>query len=401
MLPRALVVRRLVERQVAGELTSLHVRAVADTVGVSVRTVWRWLAEAKATGEVVRKPARQGYAMPDETWALLAEVGGNVAELRRRMLAAAAGSSTAVPTLGTLHRVVRRDRLAGRLLVVEREPSLAEPLRPDPLSELGLGTVSGAGLGGRVFLREQTRLAKVPVLVPGARVVATPSVASVVQCVAHATAVGAVACLYGDAGHGKTVALQYALSQLPEPVRVRRVHVGVHPSVPELRRVLADALELKRLPHATGAADLMLLDALRQPRVLVLDEAQRLPVPALEFLRQLWDHPDTDVALLLAGAGAERALRRVPALASRVLTWELVPRLGQAAVRPVMEAFHPLWGQVAPVDMAWVEEHVGHGNFRTWAKVTSHLTAEVYGQARAVVDRPLLERVCARLTGPV
>ncbi|WP_405808458.1 hypothetical protein OG524_35955 [Streptomyces sp. NBC_01520] len=39
---------------------------------------------------------------------------------------------------------------------------------------------------------------------------------------------------------GKTVALQYALSQLPHPARVRRVHVGVHPTVPELRRVLAD-----------------------------------------------------------------------------------------------------------------------------------------------------------------
>lgn len=27
-------------------------------------------------------------------------------------------------------------------------------------------------------------------------------------------------------------------------------------------------------------------------------------------------------------------------------------------------------------DVAWVDEHVGHGNFRTWAKLTSHLTAE-------------------------
>ncbi|MFJ4585133.1 hypothetical protein [Streptomyces echinatus] len=32
-------------------------------------------------------------------------------------------------------------------------------------------------------------------------------------------------CLYGDAGQGKTVALQFALSQLPHPARVRRVHL--------------------------------------------------------------------------------------------------------------------------------------------------------------------------------
>ncbi|MFJ4597739.1 MULTISPECIES: transposase family protein [unclassified Kitasatospora] len=96
-LPRALVVRRLVERQAAGELTSRHVRAVADMVGVSVRTVWRWLATAKATGEVDRAPARQGYALSDETWTLLAASGGNVAELCRRMVNAAGGADTGVP----------------------------------------------------------------------------------------------------------------------------------------------------------------------------------------------------------------------------------------------------------------------------------------------------------------
>ncbi|MFI7503360.1 hypothetical protein ACIBVL_33805 [Streptomyces sp. NPDC049687] len=52
-------------------------------------------------------------------------------------------------------------------------------------------------------------------------------------------------------------------------------------------------------------------------------------------------------------------------------------------------------------DVVWVDEHVGHGNFRTWAKLTSHLTAEIYGKSRAVVDRRLLERACARLMGPL
>lgn len=46
-----------------------------------------------------------------------------------------------------------------------------------------------------------------------------------------------------------------------------------------------------------------------KPRLLVLDEAQRLAGPALEFLRGLSDHPDTDSALVFAGAGSERALR--------------------------------------------------------------------------------------------
>lgn len=399
MLPRGLVVRRLLERQRAGELATRHVRAVAETVGVSERTVWRWLEQAKTTGQT-EPGLRQGYAVSDEVWALLGEVGGNVAELRRRL--AATDGGTGVPSASTLHRVIRRDRRAGRALRVKREPEVAGPRRPDPLSELGLNVVAGHGTGGQVFLREQKHLAQVPVLVPGAQVVHTSAVRSVLRTVAHAAAVGAVVCLYGDAGQGKTVALQYALSQLPHPPRVRRVHVGVHPTVPELRRVLADALELGRgLPRGAGEADLMLVNALRQPRVLVLDEAQRLPGPVLEFLRGLWDHPDTDTALVLAGAGSERALRRVPALASRVLTWELVPRLRPREVATVMAAFHPLWEDVTEDDVAWVDEHVGHGNFRTWAKLTSHLTAETYGRSSGVVERRMLERACARLVGPL
>lgn len=81
-LPRALVVRRLLERSRAGELTSEHVRVVAEVSGVSVRTVWRWLAVARETGQV-EPGCRQGYAVSDAVWELLGEVGGNVTELRQ------------------------------------------------------------------------------------------------------------------------------------------------------------------------------------------------------------------------------------------------------------------------------------------------------------------------------
>lgn len=48
--------------------------------------MWRWLEQAKTTGQL-EAPVRQGYAVSDEVWALLGEVGGNVAELRRRLAA--------------------------------------------------------------------------------------------------------------------------------------------------------------------------------------------------------------------------------------------------------------------------------------------------------------------------
>lgn len=311
---------------------------------MSERTVWRWLEQAKATGRV-EPGVRAGYAVSDEVWELLGEAGGNVLELRRRLLAGAGGDRRVpVPSMSTLSRVVRRDRRAGRVLVTGREPEVAGVRRQDPLSELGLDVVTGAG--GRVVVREQKHLGQVPVLVAGAQVVVTPVVGSVVRTVAHAAVVGAVVvgavvCVYGDAGQGKTVALQYALSQLPRSARVRRVQVGVRSSVAEVRRALAEALDLRgRLPHGAGEADAVLVEALRQPRVLVLDEAQRLSVSALEFLRGWWDHQDTDAALVFSGAGSEGALRRVPALVSRVLTWELVPRMAPGEVVTVMQAFH-------------------------------------------------------------
>lgn len=151
VLPRGLVVRRLLERQQAGELATRHVRAVAETVGVSERTVWRWLEQAKATGQV-EAPVRQGYAVSDEVWELLGEAGGNVSELRRRLVAA--GGEVPVPSMSTLCRVIRRDRRAGRALLTGREPVVAGSRRPDPLSELGLNVVAGQGTGGQVFLRE-------------------------------------------------------------------------------------------------------------------------------------------------------------------------------------------------------------------------------------------------------
>lgn len=73
-LPRGLVVGRLLERQRAGELSTRHVVAVAETVGVSERTVWRWLEQANATGRV-EPGVRQGYAVSDEVWELLGEAG--------------------------------------------------------------------------------------------------------------------------------------------------------------------------------------------------------------------------------------------------------------------------------------------------------------------------------------
>lgn len=47
-LARGVVVRRLLAvDQGSGSVSSLHVRVMAEAAGVTVRTVWRWLSEAR------------------------------------------------------------------------------------------------------------------------------------------------------------------------------------------------------------------------------------------------------------------------------------------------------------------------------------------------------------------
>ncbi|MER5728864.1 ATP-binding protein, partial [Streptomyces sp. NPDC002138] len=100
-------------------MSSLHVRVMAEAAGVTVRTVWKWLAEARE-GRLEPVGRQDGFTLDDEQWAVLADLGGNVAALYRRLTADGLSSPGSVPSLGTLHRVVRRDLLAGRVLEVAR-----------------------------------------------------------------------------------------------------------------------------------------------------------------------------------------------------------------------------------------------------------------------------------------
>lgn len=107
--------------------------------------------------------------------------------------------------------------------------------------------------------------------------------------------------------------------------------------------------------------------------MLVVDEAQRLPVPFLEYLQSLWDHPGTRITLVLCGAGSERALSRLPQLASRIGAWQEVPRLAAAEVAPAVTGFHPLWRIVPAPDLTWIDQSCARGTFRTWAALTAYL----------------------------
>ncbi|GAA2616813.1 hypothetical protein GCM10010304_83010 [Streptomyces roseoviolaceus] len=249
-----MVVRRLLAVDGSGTLSALHVRIAAELAGVSERTVWRWLADGRR-GHVEARPRQDGFSLSDALWEVLAQAGGNVAELRRRMLRAQeegaleGWGAESVPSLPTLHRVIKRDLGAGRVLEVARPAGARvglEPSRYDrALADLGLMD----GAGGPLVVDGPPADAPVPdgaadagvrgggvrLYVPGARLVSTRQVAGVSEAVGHTVAARGMCCLYGDTGLGKTVAVEQALHLLPGRVPVWRAVAGVAPGLPQLR----------------------------------------------------------------------------------------------------------------------------------------------------------------------
>ncbi|AZS82870.1 ATP-binding protein [Streptomyces griseoviridis] len=410
---RPVLVARLLELEAAGALTTAHVRAGAQVGGVNVRTVWRWLDAARTEGRVEHRP-RARLELSDQMWEALAQAGGNVAALHRH-LKAAGGE---VPSLASLHRAVRRDLQAGRILpdraVARRERE--EQQTRQALADLALAGPREAGAAKVAALRlprlvpeatgslqvgENGALAGVA-LPAGAQLVRTSLVRAVAEAVGQAMATQGAVCVFGNPGRGKTAAVRMALSEVPPGWKVTWVPVPVRPSVAGMRRAVFDALALAgRFPHTSALADAAVAGALGEARVLVVDEAQRLPVPCLEYLQSLWDHPGTRITLVLCGAGSERALSRLPQLASRVVAWQEVPRLTGAEVATVVTGFHPLWRTVPAPDLTWIDRSCAHGTFRTWAALTAHLQNALLATADASIDRALLRRLFQRVAPPL
>ncbi|WP_411107701.1 transposase [Streptomyces sp. cmx-4-9] len=109
---------RLLELRGNGRLSTDHVRLAAGALGVSERTVWRWLT-APVSGPGMVPGARLArvdrFVVTDEVRALLALWGGNVAAVQRELAERAARQSPpgTAPSLTTLRRAIRRDLSAG------------------------------------------------------------------------------------------------------------------------------------------------------------------------------------------------------------------------------------------------------------------------------------------------
>ena len=225
----------------------------------------------------------------------------------------------------------------------------------------------------------------------GAATLATAQFQLTARIVADLIASCATGVIHGAAGTGKTYAVEAALEGLAAgTVAACTLAFPARPTM----RLVADEL-LRALTGTAGpghrnrfyltAALTSLLSG--PPRLVVVDEAQRLTGDCIELLRHLHDHPATRFALLYVGGdGCWEVLSREPMLRSRVfrrLPFQPLPRL---QVPELIRGYHRIYDGAPDKLLAGIDDTYGHGTLRDWA-VFTHTAAALCAEAgRAHVD---------------
>ena len=182
--------------------------------------------------------------------------------------------------------------------------------------------------------------------------------------------------IHGAAGLGKSYAVRSAVERQTD------VHVNWF-DFPG--RTTTKAVVQALLKEITGSAheatrsrlEVLLLDLLiDQPRLIVIDEAQRLYAEAIEYLRHLYDRPNTHFALLLVG-GYEcwERVSSYPMVWSRMYKVVGFEPLTPDEVLEQIPVFHAIYKGVEPELIGLIDDEFAHGNLRNWTKFTVDVLA--------------------------
>ncbi len=236
---------------------------------------------------------------------------------------------------------------------------------------------------------------------PGAHIVATDALMLTRDNIADVIEAKAMMCVHGDAGVGKTLSVNASLRDLAADT-VCRVQFRARLTPRDIRHTLFDALGVAGTPPLRPIEfDQTLKNVLSERfRVLVCDEAQWMSRECFEYWRYLWDDRRTDIAIVFVGGGdCYHVLSREPMLSSRVYVWQEFRRMTPEQVLRVIPAFHPVWERTDPDILSFADANAGHGNFRSWAKLTAHTVRALQRLDRDWIDREVLGSVFAKMSG--
>ncbi len=233
--------------------------------------------------------------------------------------------------------------------------------------------------------------------IPGARFVSTPSYELLADGVDEACGDLGITVAYGNPGAGKTFALRVAIAS--------RCRLPVTWLEPEHRPTLLALTE--QLLHELGEHDLVgqrrvlvrpLIRLLAEPRLIVVDEAQRLTAECIDHLRYLSDRVDTNFALALAGGvRCMEVLNTEPQLARRCPLKVEFTYLDREEIEQYMPRYHPMYEPLERRLLHRIDDEYAHGMIGLWANMTKRLHRELSHSGEKLVTEEMIEAAFVRL----
>lgn len=199
----------------------------------------------------------------------------------------------------------------------------------------------------------------------------------------------AMGAFWGPAGVGKSYALLEASGQVRQ-MPVTWIEFGHRPT---MRHVTIELLGKLGYDGPMGSKHDMinpLASLLQTPRLLVIDEAQRLNTECIDHLRSIHDRVDTRFAIALTGGdGCWETLSKEPMLQSRI--WRRTPftPLEEDEVTALIPTFHPIYETTSEELLLLIDRTFAHGLLRDWAGITKTLIRLM----RRLGQRKLNERI--------
>lgn len=215
-----------------------------------------------------------------------------------------------------------------------------------------------------------------------------------------------IALLSGPAGLGKTFSARNICRRATAAGQLEgyRLAEAVFTARPTTRAIAEKLLKALTGVTHTGRRDDVsehLIDVLRQPTVLLVDEAQFFNNECMQYLRYLYELDDSRLALILVGGpGCWRTVSKDPMLAGRIYRHAQFQRLPLADVLAIMPDYHPLLATATERQLTHIDNKCGKGVFRSWKIFLKSAVKECQRVDRDRLDDEIIKRVIARIGRP-
>lgn len=202
---------------------------------------------------------------------------------------------------------------------------------------------------------------------PGAATVVLPWHAELEDALAEMVPYAGAISVDGPSGSGKTFATQLACARIGVPAVTTRL--GPRPGTAKtVRNIFADVTG-HTAPGRSADVERLLEHVLAEkPRVLIIDEAQKLGRSGIDQLIHLHEHPGAQFTLVMVGMGLTSVLAAHEELEGRFGRAVSFQRLRDDALLGWLAAYHPLLARTAPELLRSVDNRHWKGNLRRWAQ---------------------------------